>query len=65
MIFSTYIFIGSIYSLAVLLYNIFVAKTDYNDTGLLCKLAAYISDLFLWPFGIMVDVLVRLKRANK
>lgn len=63
--FSTYIFVGSIYSLVVLLYNIFVAKTDYNDTNLFCKLAAYIFDLFLWPVGLILDVAGRLKRASK
>ena len=63
--FSTYIFIGSIYSLIVLLYNILVAKTDYNDTKLSFKLAAYIFDLFLWPIGVLADVLGRLKRDNK
>lgn len=65
MSFSTYIFIGSIYSLFTLLYNIFVVKNDYNNTKLSFKLAAYIFDLFLWPLGIVVDALNKLKGVSK
>ena len=63
--FSTYIFIGSIYSLVILLYNMFTVKDDYNNTKLSFKLAAYIFDLFLWPVGVACDILSKLKRASE